>query len=122
MAAERQDINWVIRPSLWFDAVCLVPLLAGLPFYTSRHERDARWWQQRFTAVAGQPARDGVRVLRDEVADRAGKPLPAFLAWWTSPAAGLPDEAAADLDGLIAAVADPGAIDLGHAEEVSAVE
>lgn len=41
MAGERQDSRWVIRPSLWFDAVCLVPLLAGLPFYTSRHEHDA---------------------------------------------------------------------------------
>ena len=36
MAGERQDSRWVIRPSLWFDAVCLAPLLAGLPFYTSR--------------------------------------------------------------------------------------
>lgn len=36
MTGERQDSRWVIRPSLWFDAVCLVPLLAGLPFYTSR--------------------------------------------------------------------------------------
>ena len=36
MAGERQDSRWVIRPSLWFDAVCLAPPLAGLPFYTSR--------------------------------------------------------------------------------------
>jgi hypothetical protein len=107
MAGERQDSRWVIRPSLWFDAVCLVPLLAGLPFYTSRHEHDAREWRQRFAAAAGQPARDGVCVLRDEVADRAAKPLPAFLALWTSPAAGLSDGAADGLDGLIAAVADP---------------
>jgi hypothetical protein len=42
MTGERQESRWVIRPSLWFDAVCLVPLLAGLPFYTSRHEHDAR--------------------------------------------------------------------------------
>ena len=43
MPGERQDGRWVIHPSLWFDAVCLIPLLAGLPFYTSRHEQDARW-------------------------------------------------------------------------------
>jgi len=78
-----------------------------LPFYTSRHERDARWWQERFTDIAGPQARDGVSVLRDEVAHRAGKPLPAFLALWTSPAAGPPGEAAEDLDRLIAAVTDP---------------
>jgi hypothetical protein len=107
MTSERLDSRWVIRPSLWFDAVCLIPLLAGLPFYTSRHEHDARWWQDRFAALAGQPARDAVCVLRDEVADRAAKPLPAFLALWTSPAAGLSDGAAESLDGLIAAVADP---------------
>jgi hypothetical protein len=97
----------VIGPSLWFDAVCLIPLLAGLPFYTSRHEQDARWWQQRFGSVAGPGARDGLSVLRREVADRAGKPLPAFLALWTSPAAGGCEGAADCLDGLIAAVADP---------------
>jgi hypothetical protein len=107
MAGERQDSRWVIRPSLWFDAVCLVPLLAGLPFYTSRHEHDARCWQERLASAAGRPARDAVGVLRDEVADRAAKPLPAFLALWTSPAARLPEGAAEDLDGLIAAVADP---------------
>jgi hypothetical protein len=107
MTSERLDSRWVIRPSLWFDAVCLIPLLAGLPFYTSRHEHDAWWWQEQFAAFAGQPARDGLRVLRDEVADRAAKPLPAFLALWTSPAAGLADGAAESLDGLIAAVADP---------------
>ena len=28
MAGERQENRWVIRPSLWFDAVCLIPLLA----------------------------------------------------------------------------------------------
>ena len=60
MPGERQDGRWVIHPSLWFDAVCLIPLLAGLPFYTSRHEQDARWWQERFTSIAGQQARDGV--------------------------------------------------------------
>ena len=108
MAGKQQDSRWVIRPSLWFDAVCLVPLLAGLPFYTSRHEHDARWWQEQFAAAAGQPARDGVRVLREEIADWAAKPLPAFLALWTSPAAGLSDGATEGLDGLIAAVADPG--------------
>jgi hypothetical protein len=98
---------WVIRPSLWFDAVCLIPLLAGLPFYTSRHEQDARWWQERFSSAAGPQARDGVSVLRCEVADRAAKPLPAFLALWTSPAAGPSDQAGESLDGLVAAVADP---------------
>ena len=107
MVGGRQDGRWVIHPSLWFDAVCLIPLLAGLPFYTSRHEQDARWWQERFASVAGQQARDGVSVLREEVADQAVKPLPAFLALWTSPAAGPSGAAAEDLDGLIAAVADP---------------
>jgi len=107
MLDERQEGRWVIHPSLWFDALCLIPLLAGLPFYTSRHEQDARWWQERFALVAGQQARDGVSVLREEVADRAVKPLPAFLALWTSPAAGPSDQAAECLDGLVAAVADP---------------
>jgi hypothetical protein len=106
MADERQESSWVIQPSLWFDTVCLIPLLAGLPFYTSRHERDARWWQDRF-ASAGQDAHDGLSVLRDEIADRAAKPLPAFLALWTSPAAGPTHRATESLDGLIAAVADP---------------
>ena len=107
MAGERQDGRWVIHPSLWFDAVCLIPLLAGLPFYTSRHEQDARWWQERFSSIAGQQARGGVSVLRHEIADRAVRPLPAFLALWTSPAAASSDRAAECLDGLIAAVADP---------------
>jgi hypothetical protein len=107
MAAEQLESNWLIHPSLWFDAVCLIPLLAGMPFYTSRHEQDAQWWQQRFAAVAGPKARDGLSVLRDQVADGAGKPLPAFLALWTSPAAGPSRGAAEDLDRLIAAVADP---------------
>ena len=64
MAGEGQQSRWVIRPSLRFDAVCLIPLLAGLPFYTSRHEQDARWWQKQFASAAGQQARDGVSVLR----------------------------------------------------------
>lgn len=73
MPEEWQESGWVIHPSLWFDAVCLIPLLAGLPFYTSRHEEDARWWQERFSSTAGPQARDGVSVLRHEVADRAAK-------------------------------------------------
>ncbi len=97
----------MIRPSVWFDAVCLIPLLAGMPFYTSRHEQDARWWQQRFESIAGPEAGDGLSVLRREVSDRAGKPLPAFLALWTSPAAGPGERAAECLDNLVAAVADP---------------
>jgi hypothetical protein len=88
MPEEQQESGWVLHPSLWFDAVCLIPLLAGLPFYTSRHDQDARWWQERFAAIAGREAHDGVSVLRHEVARRAAKPLPAFLALWTSPAAG----------------------------------
>ena len=104
MTSEPQPSGWMIHPSLWFDAVCLIPLLANLPFYTSRHEQDARWWQQHFASVAGPAARDGLAVLRREVTEQAAKPLPAFLALWTSPAAG----ADADLDGLVAAVADPG--------------
>jgi hypothetical protein len=61
----------VIHPSLWFDAVRLIPLLAELPFYTSRHDQDARCWQQRFAAVAGQEAQTG----REQQAAR--RPLPA---------------------------------------------
>jgi len=106
MPEEWQESGWVIHPSLWFDAVCLIPLLAGLPFYTSRHDQDARWWQERFASIAGQEARDGVSVLRQEVAQRAAKPLPAFLALWTSPAAGPCDRAAECLDDLVTAVAD----------------
>ena len=64
MPEEWQESGWVIHPSLWFDAVCLIPLLAGLPFYTSRHDQDARWWRERFASIAGQEARDGVSVLR----------------------------------------------------------
>ena len=56
MAGERQESRWMIRPSLWFHAVCLIPLLAGLSFYTSRHEQDARWWRERFFSVAGPEA------------------------------------------------------------------
>src|SRR5271154_5710520 len=107
MVGEQQENRWVIHPSLWFDAVCLIPLLAGLPFYTSRHEHDAPLWQERFASVAGPQARDGVAVLRDEVAHRAVKPLPAFLALWTSPAARPAGGAAESLAGLITAVADP---------------
>jgi hypothetical protein len=107
VVGEGLEDRWVIRPSLWFDAVCLVPLLARLPFYTSRHEHDARWWQQRFASLAGPQARAGISVLRREVADRAGKPLPAFLALWTSPAAEPSERAAECLDRLVAAVADP---------------
>jgi hypothetical protein len=105
---ERQLADgWVIRPSLWFDAVCLIPLLAGMPFYTSRHVRDAEWWQARFQAGAGQDAIEGLAVLRRAVAEEAGKPLPAFLALWTSPAAVVQEGAASCLDRLIAAVGDP---------------
>ncbi len=107
MAETRQESGWMIHPSLWFDAACLIPLLAGLPFYTSRHDQDTRWWQERFAALAGPDARDGIAVLRHEVAERAAKPLPAFLALWTSPAAGRCDRAAECLDDLVAAVADP---------------
>jgi hypothetical protein len=120
MDTGPQRSGWVIHPSLWFDAMCLIPLLADLPFYTSRHEQDARWWQQHFASVAGPAARDGLAVLRREVAEQAAKPLPAFLALWTSPAAASPVEPAAgppagadaagadaELDGLVAAVADP---------------
>jgi hypothetical protein len=57
--------------------------------------------------MAGPQARDGVSVLREEVADRVVKPLPEFLAPWTSPAAGPSDRAAECLDRLVAAVADP---------------
>ena len=107
MTGDHQQNGWVIRPSMWFDAVCLIPLLAELPFYTTRHEQDARWWQQRFGSAAGSAARDGVSLLRREIAQQAGKPLPAFLALWTSPVARSSGTAAECLDGLVAAVADP---------------
>jgi hypothetical protein len=108
MVLEKKDADgWVIRPSLWFDAVCLIPLLAGMPFYTSRHVQDAEWWQAQFLAEAGQDALEGLTVMRREVADQAGKPLPAFLALWTSPAAVPADTAESCLERLIAAVAEP---------------
>lgn len=44
--------------------MCLIPLLAGLPFYASWHEHDARLWQERFASKARQQARDAVLVLR----------------------------------------------------------
>ena len=106
-AEQAQADSWVIHPSLWFDAACLVPLLAGMPFYTSRHEQDTPVWQERFARTATREAKDGVSALREQVADQAGKPLPAFLALWTSPAAGPAGGAAEDLDALITAVADP---------------
>lgn len=99
IASEMRQSGWVIRPSLWFDAVRLIPLLAGLPFYISRHEHDARWWRERFASAAGQEAREAVSVLRREVAERAAKSLPTFLSLWTSPAAGSPGTAAECLDG-----------------------
>jgi hypothetical protein len=101
------ESGWEIHPSLWFDAVCLIPLLAGLPFYTSRHGQDAEWWRERFASAAGQEARDGVCELRREIAELAAKPLPAFLALWTSPAAGPSDTGPGCLEDLVAAVADP---------------
>jgi hypothetical protein len=54
-----------------------------LPFCTSRHEHDARWWRERFASVAGKEAREAVSVLRREIAERAAKPLPAN-AWMAS--------------------------------------
>ena len=116
MASEMRQSGWVIRPSLWFDSVCLIPLLAGLPFYTSHHEHDARWWRERFASAAGREAREAVSVLRREVAERAAKPLPAFLSLWTSPAAGSPGIATECLDGLVAAVADPELLAAGMRE------
>jgi hypothetical protein len=104
---EQGEGGWIIRPSLWFDAICLIPLLAGLPFYTSRHVQDAKWWQRHFSAEAGREALDGLIVLRREVAERAGKPLSAFLALWTSPAAGSDDAAGSCIERLIAAVGEP---------------
>ena len=68
MTPGQRESSWLIHPSLWFDAVCLIPLLAGMPFYTSRHEQDAQWWQQRFAAPAWPAAREHLSVLRDEVA------------------------------------------------------
>lgn len=80
MAGERQDSTWVIRPSVWFDAVCLVPLLAGLPFYTSRHEQDARWWPAETDA---QGRRRRMRTANrlpvaaeDGLQDQESRPVP----------------------------------------------
>jgi hypothetical protein len=88
---------------------CRVPDSAAgrVALYTSRHEHDARWWRERFVSAAGREAREGLSVLRREVAERAAKPLPAFLSLWTSPAAGSHDTAAECLNGVVAAVADP---------------
>jgi hypothetical protein len=105
---EGPDVDgWEIRPSLWFDALCLIPLLAGLPFYTSRHVQDAALWQKQFSGKAGPKALEGVAILRREIADRAGKPLPAFLALWTSPAAVSMGAAGSCLEQLIATVGEP---------------
>ena len=98
--------GWTIRPSLWFDALCLIPLVAGVPFYTSRHVDDAQWWQRRFSADAAH-ASDALAVLRREITERAGKALPAFLALWTSPAAVSSDGSESCLEPLIEAVRDP---------------
>lgn len=98
--------GWEVRPSLWFDANCLLPLIAGIPFYTTRHVDDSERWQQRFSALAPSQAMSAVSALRGEISEGAGKPLPAFLALWTSPAA-VRGSATTELEALIAAVADP---------------
>ncbi len=111
---ENAPSGWHLHPSLWFDALCLTPLLADLEFYTSRHVEDAALWQQRFREHADQRAMDAVAVLRSEVAEQAGKPLPAYLTLWCSPAAAstptgsTTDAAVRELDALIAAVEEPG--------------
>lgn len=61
--------SWFVHPSLAFDALCLIPLLAEMPFYTSRHEEDASLWQRRFAESAGASALNGLAVLRREAYD-----------------------------------------------------
>lgn len=99
--------GWSIHPSLWFDSLCLIPLLADMGFYTSRHLQDSHVWQCR-VATADPEVRGALAVLRDEIAVAAGKPLPAFLSLWCSPAAPAGDlrqpSAEAELDALIEAV------------------
>ncbi|MGC1184748.1 MAG: hypothetical protein WBA31_06300 [Candidatus Dormiibacterota bacterium] len=104
ITSEQPADKWVIRPSLWFDSLCLIPLLADIPFYTSRHIEDVAWWQDRFASAASERAREDLVYLRSQVTDRAGKPLPAFLALWTSPLATSPLQS---LDELISALDKP---------------
>lgn len=106
--------GWSIHPSLWFDSLCLIPLLAGMDFYTSRHVEDSQFWQSRFDANADNSVREALAELKDRIATEAGKPLPAFLTLWCSPTAppastdkpGL-QVAQEELDGVINAVAQP---------------
>ncbi len=106
--------GWSIHPSLWFDALCLIPLLADMDFYTARHADDSQYWQGRLEASAENGVREALTLLKDRIATEAGKPLPAFLALWCSPTAppastdksGL-QVARAELDTLISAVGQP---------------
>lgn len=106
--------GWSVHPSLWFDSLCLIPLLAGMDFYTSRHAVDFQAWQRRIEATADRGVRDALTALKDRIAVSAGKPLPAFRALWCSPTAPRAStkepslqRAQGELDSLIAAVGQP---------------
>ena len=94
--------HWDLHPSLWFDACCLVPLVADVAFYTSRHEQDAAIWQ----SLLSGDARESARTIGRRVTHDASKPLSAFLALWTSPLA-VRGDPATELASLIDTVAHP---------------
>jgi hypothetical protein len=70
---QRQASGWVgASPVVVVRCDVLDPLLAGLPFYTSRHDQDARWRHERFDAIAGQKAHDGIS---EDSGDRSISPF-----------------------------------------------
>ena len=99
-----------------FDALCLVPLLADLPFYVERHQDDATLWKERFADIASADAKDAVGILRRAIADGAGKPLPAFLTLWVSPALRRDEDAETSLAELVSAISDPDTLATGMRE------
>jgi hypothetical protein len=100
--------RWHWHPSAAFDALCLLALLADIPFYVSRHADDARQWQGRLREAGGRALPESLDLLRRRVNDEAGKPMPAFLALWVSPAIG-PDDGL-DLGRVIGLLADGDAL------------
>lgn len=84
----QRAAGWEFYPSASFDALCLLPLLADIPFYVSRHVSDASEWLRRLRGAHDRSLSESLDVLRRQVSDEAGKPLPAFLALWASPAIG----------------------------------
>lgn len=71
---------------------------------TCRHEQDAATWQSRLRAAPGVV--ETASRVREAVAEDAGKPLPASLTLWTSPAA-VTATPTAELDALIEAASHP---------------